>query len=46
MAKYKLVGSKKSRAKSDARGLVPCVIIVITGFILISLLFYALLKSS
>jgi hypothetical protein len=46
MAKYKLSGNKKSSAKSDARGLIPCAIVIIGGFILISLLFYALLKPS
>ena len=45
MAKYKAAGSKKKNEKS-ARAAVPCVVIIIAGIALFTLLFYAVLKSS
>jgi hypothetical protein len=54
MAKPKLAGRKSGRTVSpataskaaDIRGALPCAIIVIGGMILVSLLFFASLKSA
>ncbi|MEQ1883980.1 MAG: hypothetical protein ABL967_02895 [Bryobacteraceae bacterium] len=46
MGKYKPAGSKKAGSeKSNARA-IPCLIIVVLGIGLISLLFYQLLSSN
>ena len=45
MAKYKLAGSKKTKAPSSTRGLIPCAIVVILGLGLMFLLFYLVLPS-
>jgi hypothetical protein len=44
MGKFKLAG-KKSKAPPK-QGAIPCLIIVILGIALISLLFYSMLKSA
>jgi hypothetical protein len=48
MAKYKLVKhkSKTAGAGAGARSGIPCVILLVAGMLLLSLLFYAILKSS
>ena len=45
MAKYKPAGSRKAKAPSSKRGLIPCAILIVAGFALIFLLFYEILKS-
>jgi hypothetical protein len=45
MAKYKPAGSRKAKAQNSKRGLIPCAILIISGFAIISLLFYEILKS-
>jgi hypothetical protein len=45
MAKLKPAGGKKAAAKS-ARNAIPCVVLIVVGIALFTLLFYAVLKSS
>ena len=45
MAKFKPAGGKKVPAKS-ARSAIPCLILVLLGIVLMSLLFYYSLQSS
>lgn len=46
MAKFKPVGSrKKSSAASNARA-IPCLIVIVGILLVLSLLFYEMLKSS
>ena len=45
MAKYKPAG-RKAVAKSNARGLLPCLFIVLFGFLVLFGLFYSMLKST
>jgi hypothetical protein len=45
MAKYKPAGSRKVKAQSSKRGLIPCAILIVTGFAIIFFLFYEILKS-
>jgi hypothetical protein len=44
MAKYKPAGSKKK--KKSNLGAIPCLLLLVSGIILLSLLFYAILKSA
>jgi hypothetical protein len=44
MAKFKPVGSRKKSAASNARA-IPCVIIILGILVVVSLLFYEILKS-
>jgi hypothetical protein len=44
MGKFKPARAKKKGASS--RGAVPCLILLVSGIALISLLFYAILKSA
>lgn len=44
MAKFKVAGKKKSAPKRPG-GAIPCIIIVVMGIVLMSLLFYAILRS-
>jgi hypothetical protein len=46
MAKFKPVGARKAAAKRNARGLLPCLLVVIIGFVLLFILFSSMLKSS
>ena len=46
MAKFKPAGTRKTTAKSNARGLLPCLFIVLFGFVVLFGLFYSMLKSS
>lgn len=48
MAKYKTVrkDGKKATAPSSKRGLVSCITLLVAGFALFFLLFYAMLKNS
>ncbi len=45
MAKFKPVKGKKAKARGPA-GAIPCVLLVVMGIVLLSLLFWAILKSS
>ncbi|HWZ33742.1 MAG TPA: hypothetical protein VNX18_20520 [Bryobacteraceae bacterium] len=45
MAKFKPAGSRKTAPVRSNRGLIPCAILILTGFALIMLLFYETLKS-
>ena len=42
----KLKSAKSKPAKKDARAAIPCLILIISGMVLVSLLFYSMLKSS
>jgi hypothetical protein len=44
MAKFKAAGSRKKTAASNARA-IPCVIVILGILLVISLLFYEILKS-
>lgn len=44
MGKFKLAGKKKSRGQKPG-GAIPCIGLIIMGIVLLSLLFYAILKS-
>jgi hypothetical protein len=46
MAKFKAAGSRKAPAKRSNAAAIPCLLLILVGAALISLLFYALLKSS
>jgi hypothetical protein len=48
MAKYKPAKSGKSKETFNpkAQGAIPCLILIIGGFLLISLLFYGMMTSS
>ena len=48
MAKYKSVrkDGKKATTASNTRGLVSCITVLVLGFALFFLLFYAMLKNS
>jgi len=45
VAKFKPAGSKKPKAAQSKRGFIPCLIVLVVGFVLLSLLFYAVMKS-
>ena len=45
MAKFKPAGSKKPKAAQSKRGFIPCIVVLAIGFVLLSLLFYAVMKS-
>jgi hypothetical protein len=45
MAKIKPAGKKKRKQKSNLQA-IPCVLMILSGLILLALLFYALLQSS
>jgi hypothetical protein len=45
MARYRPPGSKKGAPQKTARGLIPCLFILIFGLILIFFLFYEFLNS-
>jgi hypothetical protein len=44
MARFKPVREKKG-TKTTARGAIPCLILVLTGMLLVSWLFFSMLKS-
>ncbi len=46
MAKFKAAGSRKTPAARTNAAAIPCLLIVLAGAALLSLLFYELLKSS
>jgi len=45
VAKFKPTGSKKPKAAQTQRGFIPCLIVLALGFVLLSLLFFAVMKS-
>jgi hypothetical protein len=46
MARYKPAGSKKVKAATENRGFIPCLIVLVGGFAILSILLYAVLKGS
>ncbi|MBI3208631.1 MAG: hypothetical protein HYZ37_06995 [Candidatus Solibacter usitatus] len=46
MAKFKPAGKKKGGSGATGPGAVPCVILIVGGIILVTLLFYAILGSA
>jgi hypothetical protein len=46
VAKLKLAGNKKKRSSATPGGAVPCIVLVVLGLILMTLLFYGMLKSA
>jgi hypothetical protein len=46
MAKYRPVKGKSKAAGTGAHSGIPCVILLVAGMFLVSLLFYAILKSN
>jgi len=45
VAKLKLAGKKKKRLSATPGGAAPCIILVVFGLIVMTLLFYGILKS-
>jgi len=45
LAKFRPAGSKKPKAQASKRGFIPCLVILVIGFTLISVLIYAVMKS-
>lgn len=45
MAKFKPAGSHKPVSRNSNRGLIPCAILILSGFAFLSFLFYEILKS-
>ena len=45
MGKYKAAGSRKAEAKKSNARAIPCLVLIVVGIALVSLLFYELLKS-
>jgi hypothetical protein len=45
MARFKLRGSPKAK-QSTARGIVPCMFLLLLGFAIVFYLFYAVLNSN
>jgi len=45
VGKFRLAGSKKPKARSDARAALPCLIIIVLGILLICVVFYFSLQS-
>jgi hypothetical protein len=45
MAKFRPPRGKKHQATSSARSAIPCLLLLVTGMIIIFLLFWALLRS-
>jgi hypothetical protein len=45
MGKYKPAGSRKAEVKKSNARAIPCLVIIVVGIALVSLLFYELLKS-
>jgi hypothetical protein len=46
VAKFKLAGRKKKATTAKPGGAIPCIILVVLGIALMSLLFYAILRSA
>ena len=46
MAKFKAAGSRKEKVKKSNLQAVPCLLLVVGGLVLVSMLFYALLSSA
>jgi hypothetical protein len=45
VAKFKLAGGKKPKARSDARAALPCLILIALAILLACVLFYFSLQS-
>ena len=46
MAKFKAAGSRKAPAVRSNAAAIPCLLLILAGVAIVSLLFYELLKSS
>ena len=46
MAKLKPAGKKTKTATARPGGAIPCIAVIVLGIVLLSLLFYAILKPS
>jgi hypothetical protein len=46
LAMAKIKPAKGKKKKNSARSAIPCFVLVITGMLLLSILFYAILKSA
>ncbi|MCX6623213.1 MAG: hypothetical protein NTY38_19545 [Acidobacteria bacterium] len=46
MAKFKAIRPGKSKRPSPAQGAIPCVILLLLGVVLVSLMLYFVLRSS
>jgi hypothetical protein len=46
MAKYKPAGRKKASKGPQAKGALPCILIVVLGIALMTLLFYAMVHQT
>jgi hypothetical protein len=44
MAKLKPAGKKKQATKARPGGAIPCIAVIVLGILLLSLLFYAILR--
>ena len=45
MARFKPAGSRKAKSTQSRGGFIPCVVLLVIGFLLLFLLFYALVNS-
>jgi hypothetical protein len=45
MSKFRPPGAKKKEPKKTARGLIPCLFVLIGGLVLIFFLFYEMMNS-
>jgi hypothetical protein len=45
MARFKPPGTKKAKSVKSSRGFIPCVIVLVLGFAVIFVLFYAVINS-
>jgi hypothetical protein len=46
MAKFRAAASRKKRKAADARGAIPCIVVLVSAMALLMLLFYWILKPS
>jgi len=46
LAKFKPAGTKKPKAAASKQGFIPCLVILVIGFVLIALLLFAVMRSS
>ena len=45
MARFKPAGSRKAKSTTSSRGFIPCLVVLVGGFLLIFWLLYAVMKS-
>jgi hypothetical protein len=46
MAKIRAAGSRPKSAKRDARGAIPCIVVLAISMILLMLLFYSIMRNA